>query len=74
MPQNVVRMANGTYLITKREGELVQLLCGTCLEYKEMAYEMKISPKTVEAMLRRVYLKYGVHSRVELILLLLRGE
>jgi len=68
------RMANGTGLITKRQGELVQLLCGTCLEHKEMAYEMKISLSTVEVMLRRVYLKYGVHSRVELILLLLRGE
>jgi DNA-binding NarL/FixJ family response regulator len=68
------RMANGTGLITKRQGELVQLLCGTCLEYKEMAYEMKISLKTVETMINKVYKKYGVHSRIELILLLLRGE
>ena len=74
MKRNVARMANGSRLITRRQGELVQLLCGTSLEYKQMAYEMKIQSKTIEGMQRNVYRAYNVHSRVELILLLLRGE
>ncbi len=52
--------------ITKREKEVMELLC---LGYgnKEISFEMKISPRTVETYIERLMLKLRVRNRLALV-------
>ena len=57
------RPANGTLTPTEAR---VAALAGQGLRNAEIAAQLFVSPKTVEATLSRVYRKVGVRSRTEL--------
>ena len=52
-------------LLTPSEQRVAEL-AATGMTNREVAAELFISPKTVEANLSRIYRKLGIHSRAEL--------
>lgn len=58
-------------LLTRREADIAELVA-TGRRDQEIAGRLHISPNTVKHHLKAIYLKLGVHSRVELAGLLLR--
>lgn len=59
--------------LSEREREVVDKLC-TGLSNRRIAEELFISPKTVENHLSNIFVKTGVHSRMQLITLLLANQ
>ena len=53
-----------TRSLTDREAEVLRLLCDG-LRNREIAVEMRIALKTVEAHMRSIYQKMGVRNRVQ---------
>ncbi len=48
--------------LTHRERQIMELLCDGKTHH-QIALDLKISPKTVESYLTRLYRKLGVHNR-----------
>jgi DNA-binding NarL/FixJ family response regulator len=55
-----------------RQREIVRLVCKG-LRTSEIAQKLGLSPFTVSNHLKAVFPKFGVHSRVELVVAVLRG-
>lgn len=55
------------YDITLQEREIIKLLVYNKMIYKEIAYEMNISLRTVESHIANVYKKMNINSKKELI-------
>ncbi|WP_437924634.1 LuxR C-terminal-related transcriptional regulator [Sorangium sp. So ce291] len=53
--------------LTPRERDVVELLVGTGLSYKQIAAQLDRSEGTVRTHTERIYRAFGVHSRLELI-------
>ncbi|WP_437596873.1 LuxR C-terminal-related transcriptional regulator [Sorangium sp. So ce590] len=53
--------------LTPRERDVVELLVGTGLSYKQIAAQLGRSEGTVRTHTERIYRAFGVHSRLELI-------
>jgi DNA-binding NarL/FixJ family response regulator len=60
-------MTARSYSLTRREGQLVALLCQG-LKNKEIAYQLSISEGTVKVYMSRLFQKLGVKDRFELAL------
>jgi DNA-binding NarL/FixJ family response regulator len=59
------READGSESLTTREREIADLVAAGRTN-REVAEQLVLSPKTIEAHLRNIYAKLGVRSRVEL--------
>ncbi|WP_438023457.1 response regulator transcription factor [Sorangium sp. So ce233] len=57
----------GSPALTPRQREVVELLVGTGLSYKQIADRLARSEGTVRTHTERIYRAFGVHSRLELI-------
>ncbi|WP_437543087.1 LuxR C-terminal-related transcriptional regulator [Sorangium sp. So ce367] len=53
--------------LTPRQRDVVALLVGTGLSYKQIAAQLARSEGTVRTHTERIYRAFGVHSRLELI-------
>ncbi|WP_437808625.1 response regulator transcription factor [Sorangium sp. So ce1078] len=56
--------------LTPRQRDVVELLVGTGLSYKQIAARLARSEGTVRTHTERIYRAFGVHSRLELIVAL----
>jgi DNA-binding NarL/FixJ family response regulator len=54
------------YKLSEREQEIVQLLVDG-MSYKEIAYRLSLSPRTVEIHIYRIFKKCSVNTKLELI-------
>ncbi|NLE15121.1 MAG: hypothetical protein GX626_04535 [Spirochaetales bacterium] len=54
------------FKLSEREQEIIQLLVDG-LSYKEIAYELSLSPRTVETHVYRIFKKCSVNTKLELI-------
>lgn len=64
---DLVRIANGARPAPSgREREILRLVAAGSSNL-ETAHQLALSPKTIESHLRRMYMRYGVFSRTELI-------
>lgn len=66
MSADVPRETAAKTVLTNREREVVRLICDG-LSDKEIAAEMRISPKTVGSFKRDVFRKAGVHKVTALV-------
>ncbi|HOV14323.1 MAG TPA: response regulator transcription factor [Spirochaetota bacterium] len=55
------------YDMTLQESEIIKLILNENLIYKEIAYKMKISLRTVESHISHIYKKMNINSKKELI-------
>jgi DNA-binding CsgD family transcriptional regulator len=67
------RDGSGVELLTGREVEVAELVCAHRTN-REIAGELFLSLKTVEAHMRNIFQKLGVSSRAEVAELLARAE
>lgn len=62
----LVRMAtNKKARLSRRQKEIAELVM-TGLARREIASQLKISPRTVDTHIERLFVKYGVGTRIEL--------
>lgn len=59
--------------VTPRQAEILTLLA-TGLSDKEIASRLKLSPRTIQAHLDRLYLQYGFHKRSAAVAAWLRNQ
>ncbi|WP_438014778.1 LuxR C-terminal-related transcriptional regulator [Sorangium sp. So ce315] len=57
----------GSPALTPRQREVVELLVGTGLSYKQIAARLARSEGTIRTHTERIYRAFDVHSRLELI-------
>ena len=61
-------------LLTASEFRVLECLLGSSLPEKQIAIGLHISPKTVRVHCHSIFRKFGVHSRLELIMRFLGRE
>jgi DNA-binding NarL/FixJ family response regulator len=71
-PSGLPMTAQAPLRLTRRERQIVDLLLEGCAN-KEIATRLGVSDQTVKNQLSALYLKAGVSSRLELVLLAQRG-
>lgn len=59
--------------LSKRQEDVVMMVCSGISD-KETAKRLSLSPHTVRDHLKKIFLKLGVHSRAEMIVLLSRAD
>jgi DNA-binding NarL/FixJ family response regulator len=59
--------------VTPRQAEILTLLA-VGLSDKEIAARLKLSPRTVQAHLDRIYLEYGFHKRAAAVAAWIRAQ
>lgn len=63
----------GTVKLTEKEIQFLKLACSE-LTYKEIAVEMKLSPRTIDGYRDGLFEKLGIKSRVGLVLFAIRNQ
>lgn len=66
---SIKKECTSTKLVFKKsEQEFMQFICGTDLNYKEIAKRMSLSPSTIDNRRTELYRKLGVNSRISAVL------
>ena len=60
-------------ILTSRENEVLQYLLTGCSK-KEIAYKLHISEHTVKAHIEKIYKKFNINNRIQLIIYLIKNK